>query len=55
MSVFELFCDVDDFMLSLEPQWKASQHTCSNDSSNRNFTSFHQIDCKDPDTCRSKE
>jgi len=25
MSVLELFCDVDDFMLSFEPQLKASQ------------------------------
>ena len=25
MSLLELFCDVDDFMLSFEPQWKASQ------------------------------
>lgn len=25
MSVLELFCDVDDFMLSFAPQWKASQ------------------------------
>src|ERR1700733_4305884 len=23
MSVLELFCDVDDFMLTFEPQWKA--------------------------------
>ncbi len=25
MSLLELFCDVDDFMLSFEPQWKAYQ------------------------------
>ena len=25
MSLLELFCDVDDFMLSFAPQWKASQ------------------------------
>ncbi len=25
MSVLELFCDVDDFMLSFAPQWKASE------------------------------
>src|SRR2546429_7498303 len=25
MSVLELFCDVDDFWLSFEPHWKASQ------------------------------
>ena len=25
MSLLELFCDVDDFLLSFEPQWKASQ------------------------------
>src|SRR5262245_3194696 len=25
MSVLELFCDVDDFMLSFEPHWKASR------------------------------
>ena len=25
MSLLELFCDVDDFMLSFTPQWKASQ------------------------------
>lgn len=25
MSLLELFCDVDDFMMSFEPQWKASQ------------------------------
>ncbi len=25
MSLLELFCDVDDFMLSFEPHWKASQ------------------------------
>ena len=25
MSLLELFCDVDDFMLSFEPQWKANQ------------------------------
>src|SRR5215831_19534323 len=25
VSVLELFCDVDDFMLSFEPQWRASQ------------------------------
>ena len=25
MSLLELFCDVDDFLLSFEPQWKAVQ------------------------------
>ena len=25
MSLLELFCDVDDFMLDFEPHWKASQ------------------------------
>ena len=25
MSLLELFCDVDDFLLRFEPQWKASQ------------------------------
>ncbi len=25
MSVLELFCDVDDLMLSFAPQWKANQ------------------------------
>src|SRR6266571_1886798 len=25
MSVLELFCDVDDFLLSFESQWKAAQ------------------------------
>ena len=25
MSVLEVFCDVDDFMLKFAPQWKASQ------------------------------
>ncbi len=25
MSLLDLFCDVDDFMLSFEPQWKAAQ------------------------------
>ncbi|GAC1385320.1 MAG: hypothetical protein NVSMB33_14300 [Ktedonobacteraceae bacterium] len=25
MSLLELFCDVDDFMLRFAPQWKASQ------------------------------
>jgi len=25
MSLLELFCDVDDFVLSFEPQWKAAQ------------------------------
>jgi hypothetical protein len=25
MSLLELFCDVDDFMLSFTPQWRASQ------------------------------
>src|ERR1700681_1932015 len=25
MSLLELFCDVDDFMLSFEPHWKASR------------------------------
>lgn len=25
MSVLELFCDVDDFMLKFAPQWRASQ------------------------------
>lgn len=25
MSVLELFCDVDDFLLTIEPQWKACQ------------------------------
>jgi hypothetical protein len=24
MSVLELFCAVDDFLLNIEPQWKAS-------------------------------
>ena len=25
MSLLELFCDVDDFLLNVEPQWKAAQ------------------------------
>jgi len=25
MSLLELFCDVDDFVLNVEPQWKATQ------------------------------
>src|SRR5450631_3868172 len=25
MSLLELFCDVDDFVLNVEPQWKAAQ------------------------------
>lgn len=29
MSLLELFCDVDDFMLSFEPYWKASRF-CQN-------------------------
>ncbi len=27
MSLLELFCDVDDFMLSFTPQWRACQLT----------------------------
>jgi hypothetical protein len=30
MSLLELFCDIDDFMLSFTPQWKASQLAAGN-------------------------